>query len=223
MSLQNLILSIFPLSLGAAVSPTVLAVAMVILSSSNYPKKRIIAFLIGAAFVTITIGILEIMATGELIPSGDSEHLPISSYIDLGLGMLLLFLGLKKIFKPGEHKRNYFAGISTTPQIKKFLLTGALAMATNFSTFIFYLAALKTISLDTNSFTNQLLALIFINFFILLPITVPLFITIVAPKSSGAILERANTLLKKHGNTVTIAVLLIIGAYLMLKALKVLL
>ncbi|MEK7447692.1 MAG: GAP family protein [Patescibacteria group bacterium] len=222
MSLQNLILNIFPLALAAAISPTVLAITIVTLSSGNYAKKRVVAFLIGAAFVTITFGTLEILAAGELTTSGEEIYSPISSYIDLGLGIFLLLWGIKKILKPGKKKKGRSSQGNKTPQISWFLLLGGFSMATNFSTFIFYLAALKTISLDTNTFLSRLIALLFINFFILLPVTIPVFITILAPKSSKRLLEKANVFLEKHGNDVTITVLMIIGIYLIVKALKVL-
>jgi hypothetical protein len=94
--MENLIIHILPLALGSAVSPTLFTASLVILSNKIFPKLRAFAFVLGITVVTFTIGIAGYLLTTVVVTKANHKPSIIYAFIDLVLGLILIFLSVKK-------------------------------------------------------------------------------------------------------------------------------
>ncbi len=215
----KLLITLLPLALVAALSPTMLAATIVVLATKNQARWRGLAFLTGSAITLTIIGLVAIMSGGSLTISDKLPNL--SSVVDLILGVLLLLLGLRnalgkpKKVRPKQHS-------SGDQKSFKFQLADSLALgvgitATDFSSLIFYLAAAKqTIDAGVDS-TQKFLAMSMMAVFIMIPILVPFILTLSAPTTSAAVLDKINAFIKKYSHFLTAIVCVGFGIYLLVK------
>lgn len=93
-----LLAKVLPLALGAAVSPTVLAMQGVTLASSIAPLRRAWAIATGYLLVLLAeAGIVLAFAAGT---GGSSTPSSTASYVKLGAAVLLIALGIRAVRRP---------------------------------------------------------------------------------------------------------------------------
>lgn len=223
----ELLSKVIPLSLGAAVSPTVLIVMLLVLSG-----RRAIAR--GAAFL---VGVLVVLggltALGLLISHASHEstiQVEITHAIDVAAGVLLLLLALATVLKAVAAGR---AGAVTVPAdsdaepdpertagILSAFLIGMAMMASNFSTILLYLPAMRTISASTVATGDKVIAVIIAFVITSVPATVPFGLRVGLPTASAKLLERMRAFTQRHAKEIGVAVELIFGVYLVLKGVR---
>lgn len=213
-----------PLGLGAAVSPTMLAAALLILSSPKRPKTRTFAYLLGAAVTVIVIGIIAVMIGGKAQSTTAQKPSTVSAVIDLSLGMLLLFIAARGLIsKPKQRKQT---GVSTDQKRLGIMLAqdigiGIVLTATNFTSLVFYLAAAKQTADSGLGIATQILGMSIVAVFFLLPVLLPLLITLVAPTIAKKILTAINRAMEDYGGYIMPLIAAIFGVYLAYKGLRV--
>jgi hypothetical protein len=101
--MSNLVAGVLPLALGAAVSPTVLAVNLVILGSPVKGRSRGAWFALGGFAV---IAALTVVAFAGLLPSAASTGGPdtTAAVLDLGCALLLVALGVRALVRTPSDK-----------------------------------------------------------------------------------------------------------------------
>jgi len=142
----------------------------------------------------------------------------VSDSIDIVIGILLVVVGIIEILKkrkkkPKKVKPQDVSG-SKSPKLFKIAVLGGFLSVFNASSIIFYLAAAKRTS-DTNfDIFEKIAAMSLVELLSLLPIIVPLLITIIAPSTSMRILDRINEVIIKNGAYLIIFVALGFGVFL---------
>ncbi len=215
---STLLTQIIPLGLGAAVSPTALMVLILLLSISKRPKVQGLGYYIGAVIMVSIVAVLGIIL-GVGVTSASNKSDPILAVIDIVLGILLLVLGFREIFKPQKPIINNFLGdskkTSTITQFIKGLSFGFGMFLINFSTTIIILEAGKQIGSSSADIYGKLIVLIVLILITLLVCELPLIIYFLFPKKANNILSHVNKWMQKNGHYLMGIVLVIIGLYLM--------
>ena len=205
------LIKIIPMSLGAAISPGILAVTLVILGGKRFSKRHTIALLFGL-LVTGVITIFVGFNFGQALPEGMGENLT-TSIINLILGIIFVILAIKILISK-ERK------IKLKKEIKheniKLAILGFILSATNFDALFLSFAAAKEVggSADLNDLEKSIL-LIFILFCVALPITLPLFIYIIVPNAAARVLGKMNRFVIKYSKYIMFGLFMIFGVILL--------
>ena len=206
---------ILPLALAGAISPTVLAIGLVILSSPKSPKARGLAFLAGVTTVTIAISLLVVFGFGNAVPEsqkGTSSDL--AGYIDLGFAALLLLLAVLTFAtrnrKKKEDKPDPVAGVHPL----RYYAIGLVIMLGNFTTLAVFLPALKDIAIDKIADADRILAMVIVDVIVLIPAWLPVGLYLISPSTAKKVLTPLNEFLQRHKTGVGITICLVFAAYL---------
>lgn len=89
--------SIWPLAIGAAISPTITLIAIALLNSDARGRHRVLAYWAGAAASLVVWVIIVSSFMWQLVASATADVERYSSVIDLGLGALLLGVGAWRV------------------------------------------------------------------------------------------------------------------------------
>lgn len=219
----KLFITILPLGLGSAVSPTLFAVVLVILSSRSFPKIRGLAYAAGITITTLVIGIAGYFLTGLMVSPASNGSSSASAYIDLTLGILLLLLAGKNLVKKKDKKKKRKSSIltdqSAKPELGRFFILGVIMMATNLTSIPLYLDAIKEVVASSFNLVDKTPLLLFLVLMILVPVIIPLFLYFLSPKFAERILQPINKDISKYSNYIAVAIFLIFGIYLISKGL----
>lgn len=207
---------VLPLALAGAISPTVLAVVLVVLSEKRYPKLRGLAFLAGTTTVVVAISLLVVFVLGSAVPdSQKGSNSDLSGYIDLGFAVLLLGLAALT-FSRRNHPRKEHHDSSQEPgaRLPRFYALGAVIMLLNFTTLAVFLPALKEVAIDKVSDADRVTALVAVDLIVLTPAWLPVLLYLVSPNLARKVLNPLNDFLQRHRVAVGVGICLVFAAYL---------
>lgn len=218
-----LLVKIFPLALGEMISPVVLSVILIILSNKKAPLGRAISFLIGMAMAVAILGVIGLNLNNGI---ETAKHSNVSFWSDLILGLLLLALGVRAIFKkPKEQRRDEEASVKNAQNfgqrhLLRWLILGFALNMVNLSSIVFYFAATKEISASAANSAQEILLTIFCGIFFMLPIVFPVIIYAFLPKTAKKILSPIHFAITHYGNYINMVILFGFGFYLLYKSLQ---
>lgn len=214
--MESLVVNVIPIALGAAVSPVLLTGAIILLSSNNRPRTKVLAYALGSIVVIVLIGIVGLMIFGKAVARPGSTHSATSAIIDSVIGFLLILLGVKKLIKPSKGKPVFEKYLEST-KLKDFVLMGIVLMGVNFSTIVLYIEAIKQIAVGKINLLDTILMLALVDLIIMVPVFIPLVIYVLLPGRSKKILSGVNGFLAKHSNLVSVFILFLFGFYIAIK------
>lgn len=219
----QLLAETLPLALGAAVSPIVLAITIAMLTGTGR-TTRALAFLAGESIPLLAFASL-------LLVFGASVSFKASpgamATIDLVFGAVLLLVGLRalrheiaergSLADPGDlaeiHEQH--AGVAAA----RAFAIGVGSMATNFTSLILYLPAMKTVAASPLALPDRLVVTVLVIAVVLSTVWLPLVLSLAAPDTADRVLSRAATAFHSNKRKVTIVLGLGFGAYLLLRGL----
>ena len=217
----DLLSKVIPLSIGAAFSPTVLALELLILSGKR-SKARSTAFMGGVllVFAALTALGLAISHTTSTSPAQET----ITKTVDVVAGVLLLLLALATVLRSivhdsvapveGESKD------SKNPGLLSAFLLGLAIMVSNFSTILLYIPAMRSISASTVSTSDKAVAVAIAFLITAAPILLIYGFAIAFPKIATPPLNKLRSWIDRHQKVIGISVEVIFGVYLVFKAFK---
>lgn len=218
-SLLSQIAAFIPVFLA---SPTMYAGMLVILTSPNRPKAQAAAALVGSVLTLIVIGYAAIAAGGAA--TGPRQPITVSATVDMALGVLLIFFGLKRALKkpkPGAKPKPKAAPASTAPKFTKSMGFGIALTVVNPSSLVSYLAVAKITTDSQLATLNQAVAMSIAGLFYTSPILLPLLLTLLSPNLSERFLAGADHVFKTYGKYIVAAILVLFGFYLVSKGLRI--
>jgi hypothetical protein len=174
---------VLPLALGAAVSPTLLAVQLVTLSRRTAPLARAWTVAAGAAFVLAGFGVAALLLARSA--GGAHGRSMTDAVVRLMAALVLLVLGARTVLRgprPAKPER-----VGPHPLRQAFAI-GAGLMLTNFSTIALFFPAMHAISVAHVSVDDKVLAFLLLYVITLLPVVVPpLAVTLLGPRATPAL------------------------------------
>ncbi len=222
-AMGELLKDVLPLALGAAVSPLLLTGVLIVLSSKDRPLARGAAVAAGAAVPLLVVGLVGLAVfTGTVSPEPGNSHSTDSARIDVALGAILLLLGVRGLRRtPTAHEKSSdgASDAASQPGLAKTALLGFGMMATNFTTAVLYIAAVKEIAHAGVETAEELGVLAILLTITMIPVLVPLLVFTVAPDAAGRMLTPIGAWVRARSRPIGIALLLGFGAYLLVKGL----
>ncbi len=213
--MTELLSSVIPLSLGAAFSPTVLAFTILTLGGKKAPRARIAYMILGMAMllalITLTASYLS-----QLSKDKGVQH--IVQGLDIGLGMILMFLGTRSLLRKKSKKdsksslHKYSKG---TLKPIEFIPIGFLVMLTDVTSLVLFLPAIRNTTLASITAIEKVLVGMIPFIAVLVPAFIPLLLTMIFPKKAIKLLKALDEWLKKHSRATSVFVSYIFGVFLL--------
>lgn len=217
----DLLSKVIPLSLGAAFSPTVIALELLILSGKR-PKARATAFLAGVIAIFAVLTSLGLLLSHTTSTSPVQET--ITKTVDVVAGSLLLLLAIGTILRSLVNDSVAPVGGETkearNPGILSAFLLGLAIMVTNFSTILLYLPAMRSISAATLSGEMKALAIAIAFVITASPILLIYGFAVGFPRAADPILTALRGWIDRHQKSIGVSVEVIFGVYLIVKAFR---
>lgn len=203
---------VLPLAFMAAVSPTIFLASVVLLTRSR-PVFRAGVFTIGTAIPLLVIGVLVGISFRSFTLDSKST---LSAAIDVAAGGVLVIAAALRASRPARPREDK---PSTDPRPLLGFLGGMALMATNFSTLLPFMVAVKDIALSNAGQTDKIITFALAVVIVLIPAWVPLAMTAAVPSGSEALLGRLRSFLDRYGKWFMVGVLGLIGVYLLVRGL----
>ena len=219
----DLLTKTIPLAMGAAVSPTVLAVGLLILSAPKRPVARGAAFTAGVLAILAGLTAVGLTLTHHAI-SGAAKHDPITRAIDGTFGAVLLLLAVATVLRTFTTDRESpdpkpAADPAKHAGLGAAFLLGMAMMMSNFSTILLYLPAMREISAARVDAAGKAVAVAVAFVITSLAATLPLLVRVVAPGPAARWFATIHGFVTRHQRQIAVVVEVVFGAYLLAKAL----
>lgn len=229
----ELLTRVLPLAVGAAISPTVLAVALLILSSDRRPVARGWAF-VGGVMVVVAGLTATGLAVSTQVGTPSRLRVEVTRTIDLVIGLLLLILAAATVLRMLSARRTgsdhaaaadaTVTGTSTPAHHHDGLVTagllGAAMMLSNFSTILLYVPAMHVIARSHVPDGQKAVVVVVVAFITTLPATAPLLVRMVAPGPAARTFGALHGWVTRHSQQIALVVEVVFGAWLLWKALR---
>ena len=211
---------VLPLSLGAAVSPTLLTIVLLLLAGKVDRKARAWAFTAGVAVVSLVV--IALLATvWSNMKLGSSHPTDTQRIVHGALAAALAALGVHALVRKepnGTHPSRARSRMADArPRV--FFGVGAAAMIGNFSSLVLIVAAVHEITRDLKG-VDQLPLLGFLFLCAVAPVLIPtLAITVAGPRAEP-VLERLNHFTTTHARQINAGICFLFAVLLGYDALK---
>lgn len=214
--------NVLVLAVASAVSPTILAVVIVILHRSR-PRRLLAAYLLGGLLTSIAVGIAIVTSLKELeVLSGSSPAADPIVNFTVGLLALIVAYALATDRDAGLEQRRRerkASKPSRDPWSQRVLNRGtapiafAVGVALNLPG-AFYLVALKDIARGQHGTGSQVFAIVLFNLIMFALAELPLLGYFFAPEATEQRVEALNEWLGRHARQIVIALATTMGVYL---------
>ena len=213
----TLLVSILPLALGAAVSPTLLMVEVFALSAKTSPVAKGWLVALGATLMLALYGAIGFVI-GSSLPH-EKPHHGIDGAIAVIAAVLLGWLVIRQFMR-----RNATSSKPTLSQRldsasgKVFFFSGVIVMLTNFSTLILFLPAIRLITKAHAVLPDKGLSLVVLMLIALSPVLVPVLVVTILGSKANAGLTRLNDFVTRRSLAITMGIETIFFVYFVVKA-----
>ncbi|MGO8872739.1 MAG: GAP family protein [Acidimicrobiales bacterium] len=216
-----LLASVLPLAVGAAISPTLLALQLLVLSGSSKPVARAWAVAIGAAAVLAAFSLLGLTVLDHL-HSGHRHHsLQGAVILFAGAGLMGLLAVRSMLRRPtaAEQQKTHTAGRLDTAPTYWFAGVGAVGMVVNFSTLVLFLPALHEITRSAADLVARSVAFALLFVITLLPVLAPVgAVTVLGPRADPA-LAATHAFVDRNSRRIGIVIEVVFTVYLVWRGL----
>lgn len=212
--METLLPRILPIAVGAAISPVVLIVNVLLLSSRDRPIARAAWYSIGCAIIIVAFGIAGV----TVIAGVSTAPTTVAAVIHLVVGTASGAFAIRALIR-GPHPPPSKDDVAPDHQRDKpawrFVFAGLGAMGINMTTLVLYLSLDAEIVRSQVSTIDDAIALAIADVIILLPAWLPLALTVFAPRVAHRVFGPLNDFLTRHKWAIEIIVPGGFGVYLL--------
>jgi threonine/homoserine/homoserine lactone efflux protein len=206
---------VIPLALGAAVSPTVLALQLLTLSRKSAPISRAWAIAGGCAVVLGVFSVLALLLAGST--GGSHSPSEAGAIVKLVAAALLVAIGVRQLRAPERPAKPEHSGAH--PLRHAFVL-GVGLMLTNFSSILLFFPAMHEIATSDAGLGAQIVAFVLLYAITLLAaVGPPLFVTLLGDRATP-LLERLSGFFTTHRRGIGVGLCFAFAALLAVAGVK---
>jgi hypothetical protein len=211
---------VVPLSLGAAVSPTALAVVILTLSGKVAPRARAWAEVAGFTVTLIALTVL-LAVFAQAILSFKPDPIVLGS-TDVVAGLALLGLAVHTVLRrkdgSGKARHKKAPGDKAGPALGAYFAIGVALLLTDVTSLVLYLPALKDIAQAKDVPSEAKLAIAAIPFFaVIAPMLIPSVLASVAPAMTDRVLKPFGAWVDGHSRAIGLVIEIVFGVALLIK------
>lgn len=223
--MAELLASILPLALGAAVSPTVAALVIAVLARGEDAVRRGVALTLGAAIPLVVIALVVLLTLhASVAADGASKHRATGGVVDLVAAAALGYLGLRALQPTSTPQEQQAARAERAPGGPgRYVALGAGVMLVNFSTLALFVPAVKDIGrADDVALAGELAAFLLLLAVVLVPAWVPVALRAAFPARAERLLQPLGGWMHDHRRALGGGVSAVFAVYLFVRGVLVL-
>ena len=210
----KLIPNVIVAGLAASVSPVAIMLLLAVMMRKK-ARRNLLLFLLGFTLILVTLGVVGVFVFKA---GGSGTKSSVNGYFDIALGVLCLVAMLLSLRSKKKQEKHAMGG--TELKASRAFSLGIIAMLTNISTIVCYLAGTHEISAAELGLSDDVIALALLTVVTLVTILIPIFIYFIFPSRSDKVLSSFNAWLSRHSKVIGAVVLLVFGAYLLIKGIR---
>lgn len=192
---------VVPLALGAAISPTTLALQLFVLSRKTAPLAR--AWAIAAGYAVVLLAMMAIAFMFAASTGSGSQSKP-EAWLKLACAVGLAALGVLALRRPPKQRKQAPEG--GEPRLGRFFAIGIALMATNLTTAALYLPAMHDVGDAGASAPGVVLAAFVVIAITLFPaVAPPLAVTLLGERARIA-LDTLSAFCARHSQAINASV-----------------
>ena len=214
--MTSVLATVLPLSLGAAISPTVLTVQVLLLSSGRDPRARAGWFVVGSGAVLAgAIAVFATLARGVSLRADNPATVEV--VVKLVAAAALLALGVRAlVHTPQKHRPAVSQSLPNTA----YLGVGAGLMLTNLSTLVLIIPAVHDTINAHAALPGRIALLAAIWLIALLPAWGPLALVLAGGRRADPVLQALHGFVSQHGKWINAGIAFLFAALLTYSALS---
>jgi Sap, sulfolipid-1-addressing protein len=215
-----LVASVVPLAIGAAISPTLLALQLLVLTGGNRPLARAWALAAGAALVLAAFSVLGLTVLGHLHPAEHGRHSLRGAVLMFIAAALMAALAVRSLLKrptPAEHQKSRTAVRLDSAPTGWFVGVGALGMVVNFSTLVLFLPALHEITRAPVGLVGRSASFALLFVITLLPVLAPVVVVSVTGERAAPALNATHGFVTRHARQIGMVIEVVFAVYLVIR------
>lgn len=209
--MQDSLAKVLPLALGAAISPMILTLVVLILATPAKPRLRAWAFTLGATATLIAISLLGAQVFHTLHKHTGSD--PTGAAVK-GLAALLLLVLAWRAWKSKPTAGGAAMKRLNNASTAGFLGIGAVAMLANFSTLVLFIPAVHEIMADPVGVPEKVAIFLMALLIAMVPAWLPAALATVLGPRADPMLGRLNVAVSRHSNQINMIICLVFAVYL---------
>lgn len=220
--MSQLPVDVVPLALGAAVSPTLLALQLLVLSGPTHRLARGWSLALGAALVLGAFSFLCLKALQHSQPHHAHKSATDAAVL-IASGVLLGALAVRsRIHRPTleEHHSSKTAERVATAATPWFIGVGALGMVVNFSTLLLVLPAIHEITRSNATTPDKVVAFTVMYLIVLLPVLMPVVFASVMGRRADGPLDVTHQCVGRNARSIGTAIEARFAVYLLVKGVR---
>jgi hypothetical protein len=163
----RLLAVVVPLALGAAITPTIVAVQLVTLTGRARPRAR--AWALAAGCCAVLLGVSALALTFAASTGGADSPSEAGGIVKLVAAALLTVLGVRAVRRRDKAADPSRHAADPRPRLGRAFAIGCGLMATNFSSLILYFPAMHEIGTSDASTAARVVAFLLLFAITLLP------------------------------------------------------
>jgi Sap, sulfolipid-1-addressing protein len=217
-----LLVSVLPLAVGAAISPTLLALQLLVLTGSTKPLARAWALTAGAALALGAFSVLGLTVLNHLHPAEHGHHSLRGAVIMLVAAAAMAALAARSLLRrptPAEQQKTRTTGRLDDAPTYWFVGVGAIGMTLNFSTLVLFLPALHEITRSSVALAGKGIAFAVLFVVTLSPVLIPVGLVTVSAGRAEPVLDATHAFVARHSRQIGIIVEVVFAGYLVWKGL----
>ena len=217
--MMRVFLEALPFTLGGAVSPTLLALAMLVMASPDRGRLKGFAYFLGTlAFSLLFVLALHFIFRSVNLARPDPTRVRTEAIIDLVVGVLLVVWAMVRVLRGSPPAKTKQEERARKPmRLGAAFGAGFVMMSLNFSTLPLYALAVRTVDRSGLSLQEKIIEFAIITVVILIPAWLPVALAYLAPRQSQRILDALRGFLTRNGRLIVTVILAGFGFYLIIK------
>lgn len=212
-----LLASVLPLALGAAISPTLLALQLLVLAGPVDRLARAWSLAAGSALVLAVYAVCGVTVLRQIHGKTAPQHSLRDALVELVCAGLLVALAVRARLRrrtAGEQHGSRVTARLASARLPWFVAAGAVGMLTNFSTLVLFLPALHQIDRAQVSTAGRWLVFAVVYVIILFPVLVPVAAATLLGPRAEPVLDRVHAFISGHSRQIGVTIELVFAGYL---------
>jgi len=221
-SVGELLGQVLPLALGAMISPTLLALQVLVLSSPRSPRAKAWALVVGAAVTlaafALVVGVLLTQATAA---TPTHQHGWTFAILRTVAGLLLVTIGLRQFLAPPtpseRHHERAARLAGAGPRL--YFGVGAVGMLTDVSSLVLFVPAMHAITRSSADDGAKALVFGVLCLCVLAPVLVPALLVSLLGRRADPALAALNRFVTGHQRQINAGICFVFAAFLLVTGL----
>ena len=214
----DLLPQLFVLAVGGSIAPVLLLLTILFLGSQR-PLPNATALVLGYFAVCAAVGIAGLILFGGTAGAAGSTASTIGRVINVTLGVLLIVLGLRRLFitrDPDASLPRWMEAVSSITLARAFGI-GMMLFPLQIRILAIFIACLNLIATASLRTQESIIGLVLMLLIFAIPVLVLIGLYAAVPQRASNMLESLRRWMEKNNRAITVVLCLVFGAFFLVR------